>query len=100
MVRAVSQGNFDVDHREAGDKAFFQGFADAFFNSRNVLSRYGAAKNLIDEFERFARRKGFDIEEYVAELTVTTALFLMFAFGRGFFLNRFPIGCTILPVSL
>lgn len=28
----------------------------------------------------------------MAELTVTTALFLMFAFGRGFFLNRFPIG--------
>ena len=51
MIGTIRQGNFDIDHLEAGNKAFFQGFTNTFFNGRNVLSRYGAAKNLIDEFK-------------------------------------------------
>ena len=91
MIGTIGQGNFDVDHGEAGDEAFFQSFTDAFFNGWDVLSRYGAAKNLIDEFKGFARRQRFDIQEDMAELTVTAALFLMFTFSCRLALDGFTI---------
>ena len=92
VIRAIGQRDFDVDHGEAGDEAFFQGFADAFFNSRDVLFRHGTAKNLIDEFKGFARRQRFDIQEDMAELTVTAALFLMLTFSCRLALDGFTIG--------
>ena len=74
MIGTIRQSDFDIDHREAGNKSLFQGFTNTFFNGRNVLSRDGAAKNLIDEFKGFTRRERFDIEEYVTELTVTATM--------------------------
>ena len=91
MIGTIGQGNFDVDHGEAGDEAFFQGFTDAFFNGRDVLFRYGAAKDLIDEFKGFACRQRLDVQEDVAELTVAAALFLVFAFGCRLALDGFTI---------
>ena len=91
MIGTIGQGDFDVDHGEAGDEAFFQSFTDAFFNGRDVLFRYGAAKDLIDEFKGFACRQRLDVQEDVAELTVAAALFLVFAFGCRLALDSFTI---------
>ena len=91
MIGTIGQGDFDVDHGEAGDEAFFQSFTDAFFNGRDVLFRYGAAKNLIDEFKGFACRQRLDVQEDVSELTVAAALFLVFAFGCRLALDCFTI---------
>ena len=55
VERAVVQGDFDVDHRIAGQHASLKRFLDALVHSRNVFARHGAALDRIDKLETLAR---------------------------------------------
>src|SRR5258708_5693072 len=74
VVRAVDQGDLDVDHREPGEDAVVHGVDDALLRRRDVLTRDGAADDLADELEALAHLVGLQLQFDVAVLPAAARL--------------------------
>src|SRR5260221_5698135 len=81
-------------YRFARTDAALEGFANAFLEGWNVLSRNHAADNLVLEDKGFftSCRQWFDLQPYVAKLTVATALPFVASIGAGLFADGLAIG--------
>ncbi len=94
VIFAVYYGYLDIDHRVARNEAALERFAHAFFDAWNVLSGNHAADNLVLEDKGFftSCRQWFDLQPYVAKLTVATALPFVASIGAGLFADGLAIG--------
>ena len=91
MVGAVEQSDAHINYRIASQNAFIHSFTHAFFYSRNVLTRNGAAENLINELEAASRRQGFHLNNNVTILAMAAGLFLVLAFNLSAATDGFTI---------
>src|SRR4051794_39041920 len=83
MVGTIIESDTYVNQGISGDDPSIHCFPDSFFHCRNVIARYGAADDLIDEFKPFAVRQGFHLEPGIAVLTASTGLLLQFSLSAG-----------------
>ncbi len=74
MIRTVVEFYAHVDHLIAGDRACLHSLDDTLFDRRNVFLRDGAADDVVDEFEAFARLTRIDADLDVSVLTVSAGL--------------------------
>src|SRR5262245_20501786 len=74
VVRAVEDGDLDVDHRVAGIDAGLEGLGDALVDRAHVLARDGPADDLVDELVARALLVGLGVEDDVAVLALAAGL--------------------------
>ena len=91
MIRAVVDGDFEIDHRKAGQKAVGGGFHDSFFDGGNEIARNRAAEDFVGEFELPAARQRLHANPAIAELAVAAGLLLVAALHVGPAANGFAI---------
>src|SRR5690606_22351810 len=92
MVGTVIDGHLRVYDRVAGDHAVFHLLTNALVDCADVLFRYHAADDRIDEFVTCTGLLGLDAQEHVAILAAAARLPDEFAFLLHRFANRFPVG--------
>ena len=74
VVRAVGQGDPDVDHGVAGQDPVGQGLLDPGVDGRDVLLGDDAARDLVDELVAPAGAGGLQADDHMAVLTPATGL--------------------------
>ena len=83
VIAAVVDGDFEVDHRIAGEITARRRLHDALFDRGYELARNGAAEDLVGELEAAAARQRLHPDLAVAELAVAAALLLVASVGFG-----------------
>ena len=92
MIRAVEDGDLEVDDRVAGEIAADGRLDDALFDRRDEVARNGSAEDFILEHEASAARHGLHADFAVAELAVAAGLLLVAALRFSLAANGFAVG--------
>ena len=82
MIRALVDGNLDVNHRVAGEHAVLHGLLDALVDGGDEAARDVAADDLIDELVARAGVR-LDTKPAIAVLAGAAGLLLVAALGGG-----------------
>ena len=82
VIRALVDGDLDVDHRVAGEHAVLHGLLDALVDGGDEAARNVAADDLIDELVTRAGVR-LDAEPTIAVLAGAAGLLLVAALGGG-----------------
>src|SRR5450756_600992 len=81
MEGTVVQRHLDINYGIAGQVAVLHGCDYSFLNTWNILSRARAADYFALELVASALFERLQPQKYIAELAVTSALFLVFTLG-------------------
>ena len=93
MIRAVHQGGFHADQREAGQHALLGAVHETFFDRREEVLRHRAAEHGLFKNEAFAIPR-LELDPHVAELAVTAGLFLVAALHLDLLADGLAVGDT------
>src|SRR5690606_20881384 len=74
VIRTENESRFDIDKLISGEESATQSILNTFGNRLDELTRDRAARDLVFEYEAFARSR-FDLEFDVAELAAAARLF-------------------------
>src|SRR5271167_2416022 len=91
VIFAVVEDGAEIGHGESAEMAARSGFANAALDGGNPVLGNGAAENVVDEFDALVAFGRFEFYAADAELSVTTGLLLVFAFGVRFATNGFAV---------
>ena len=92
MIRAVVQGDFDINHRVASQNTGLHSALDTLVNGANVLFGDSTAHDGVDELVALAGLVGLDFDFYMAVLAFTTGLTGVFVIHVGQFADGFFVG--------
>src|SRR5713226_9338105 len=107
VVAAVDQNHGDIHHREAGQNAAIQRFADSGFNRRNEFARNGAAHNLVNKQEAMifveaplAARPANDFFRQRVQLIGRHFVHVFVRGARQWMQNNFAVAVLAAPAGL
>src|SRR5215475_6779444 len=83
MIGTVIEPYVHIHHRIPGDNTAGHRFLDPLLDRRDIVSRNGAANNLINKFKTLALGERFDLNPGIAVLAPSTGLFFQSSLGAS-----------------